>query len=335
MKNTRHIVLDVVYQGKNISKEINNDLIDISINDVASNSADDISITLQDKEMKWLKNWVVEDGDKIEVKATSYNWNKPGEEYSINFGTYFVDEPTYTINPGVFSLNATSIPNNKNFRDLKRTKIWKNAKISTIAEAIAKNNEFTLYFDSTENPTIKEEEQSQTSDMEFLKQLCNNNGLNIKIYQNILVIYSESAYEIKIPKMIVTPEMIIGTPSFTRSLTDSGYDKAVLKYTKGEGETLKASFERPKSKSSKILSLNDSVDSQAEALRICKAKLREKNKEEYKISFALPGLVKLYSAETIEFREVGQFSGIYFIDSKSQSLSPTSASFEAHKILGY
>ncbi len=338
MNNSRRVSLDVIYQGKIISKYINDDLIDFSINDSANQSSDDITISLNDKEHKWLKNWVTEAGDKIEVKATSYNWNSIGEKYSINFGSYYVDEPEYTINPSTFSLKALSIKANGSFRDIPKSKIWKNATLKSVASTIALNNGFTLYYDSNTNPKLSEEEQSLQTDMEYLQNLCSSNGLNLKIYNNKLVIFSESVYESKPSKMIITPDMFLGQANFKRNLTDCGYDKAVLK-CKTSKQTISASYTRPQSLNKKtglkILPLNDSVDTQADALRVCQAKLREKNKSEYTASFSLPGLVKLYSAEVITLKDCGQFSGNYYIDSKTQSFSPTSASFECHKILGY
>lgn len=335
MSDTRRIELDVVYQGKNISDYINKDLVDFSLSDSVDSSADTINITLQDIEENWLKNWIVEDGDKISVKAISYNWNKIGEKFSVNFGDFFVDDPSNTIKPNTFSLKAIAIPANGNFRDYKRTKIWKNATIKTIAQTIANNNGLSIYYDSSENSIIKEKEQSQTSDMEFLQSLCSDFGLTLKVYCSKLVIFSEAEYEMKPPKITITPDMLEPGATFSRSLTDSGYDKAILTYSKGDGKTIKASFTKPNAKGNKVLTLNDSVENQAEGLKLCKAKLREKNKSQYTASFSMPGISKLHSAETFRFKGVGQYDGIYYIDSKNQSFAPTSASFEAHKILGY
>lgn len=335
MSDVRRIELDVIYNGKNISESINKDLVDFSLNDSADQSADDISIVLEDIEQKWLKNWIVESSDKISVKCISHNWNHIGEKFSIKFGDFFVDEPENTLSPNTFSLKAIAIPANGNFRDYKRTKIWKNATVKTIAQTIANNNGFSLYFDSKENPIIKEKEQSQSSDMDFLQSLCSDYNLTLKIYCSKLVIFSQAAYELKIPKLTITPEMLEPGAKFKKSLTDSGYDKAVLKYTKAHGKTICASFTRPNAKGNKILTLDDSVENQAEALKLCKAKLREKNTGECTGSFSISGLSNLHSAETVKLKGFGQYDGNYYIDSKNQSFAPTSASFEVHRILGY
>lgn len=338
MPNTkaRKIELEVFYQGKNISNQINKDLVSFSVDDSASQESDVINIKLQDIKQNWLANWITELGDKINVKANSYNWNYQGEEYSIDFGDFYVDEPTYNFKPNTFELKANSIIANSNFRDLQRTKIWKGATLKAIAETIASRNGLALYFDSSTNPLIKEKEQSQETDMDFLKGLCSENGLAIKIYCAKIVIFDEFFYESKMPVATITPENMLEGATFKKSLTDSGYDKAVLQYKKGDTKgTISAEFKRPNATGNKILYLNDSVETKEEALRTCKARLREKNKSEITGSFSLPGLVKLYSTQTIEIKDAGQFDGIYYIDSKSQSFSPTSASFEVHKILGY
>ena len=335
-QNTRKIELEVLYKGKNISDYINKDLLNFSIEDSASNESDVISIKLQDIKQNWLKHWIVANGDNINVKANSYNWNFAGEKYSINFGDFYVDEPTYTFKPNTFELKANAIIANTNFRDLQRTKIWKGATVSGIAQTMAQNNGLSLVFDSKNNPKIKEKEQSQETDLEFLKSVCSENGLALKVYCSKIVIFDEALYESKPPKLTITPSDMLEGATFKKSLTDTGYDKVVLQYQKGEKKgTINVSFTRPNAAGSKTLYINDSVETAAEGLKRCQTVLREKNKKEITGSFSIPGLVRLYSAETIEIKDAGQFDGVYYIDSKSQSFSPTVASFEVHKILGY
>ena len=335
MSLTRRVLLELKYEGKDITQKIENSLLSFSVNDVANSAIDDVTISLEDKDHNWLNKFIVNEGDKIEMSAVSFNWNKPDEEYRVKFGTYFVDEPENSINPALFNLKGISIPGTGNFRELKRTKPWKNIKVKGVITSIASRYGFGVVYDTKLNPTIKELEQSNEADFEFLQKLCNDNGLIIKMYRSKMIIFNEAEYENKKPVLTIKPSDCEGQISFNRTLTDCNYDKAVLKYKKKKGVVITASYTRPGAKGDKTLNLTDSVDTQAEALNVCRTKLREKNKNAVKLSFTLPGLARIYASDVVKLEDVGQYNGLYYIDNKTQNFNPTSASFEAHKVLGY
>lgn len=335
MAKARRAYLEVYYQGKNISKHINNDLVEFSYTDNAQSVADDISIKLHDKDGKWLKDWVCETGDQVKASIKTENWSKEGDSQIKNCGIFVVDEPEYGISPGTFSLNAISIPANKNFKDVPRTKTWKKATISKIAQTVADNSGLSLHYDSKTNPQIELKEQSETSDMQFLQDLCSENGLILKIYSNKLVIFSEAEYEQKESVLTITKKML-KSASLKRSITDSGYDGARLRYKKSNGELITASF-FPSGKKTKVLELNDNVENKAEALKLCKAKLREKNKSSFTVNLKLAGVASLDASDCVTLKEdFGIFNGKYFVEKIAQNISPTEYEIEAHKVLnGY
>ena len=142
MSDVRRVILNVEYQDTNISKEINQDLLNCNVSDSADGSADEITIELQDKESKWLKDWVCASGDKIVASATALNWRHSGDEFKKSFGTFYVDEPEYNVKPTTFSLKGISFPASGGFRDIPRTQVFKNVKISKIAQTICSRNNF-------------------------------------------------------------------------------------------------------------------------------------------------------------------------------------------------
>lgn len=333
---SRYTELEVYYKGRNISQYINTDLTAFSFTD-SQNVADDINIELQDKERKWLKEWAPRTGDTIKAQIKAFNWNKENETLIHNCGTFTIDEPEYTISPKKLNLKAISIPACSSFKDTPKTKIWKKATISKIGQTIADNSGLILVYDSSYNPIITDKEQTETSDFQFIQQLTQEYGLILKVYNNKIVIFSEEEYEKKPIKLTITEDMLIaGTLKTT--LSDSGYDGAVLKHKKGSGELIHAEY-YPKGKIKKdlkILSLNDSADNYAEALRIAKAKLREKNREQYTMSFSIPGISGLYMGDCYNFENAGDFTGKYIITNIQGSISPFVMNIDAHKVLqGY
>lgn len=332
----RRTELEVFYKGRNISRYINADLTSFSFSDT-QNAADDITIELQDTERKWLNDWTPTLGDTVSASIKAVNWNKENEVLIHNCGTFTIDEPEYSIIPKRFNLKAISIPANSGFKDTPKTKIWKKATIKKIAQTIAQNSGLALVYDTLYNPQITDKEQSETSDFDFLQQIVHEYGLILKVYNNKIVIFSEEEYEKKPSKLALTENMLI-MGSLKYALTDSGYDGAVLKHKKNKGELIHAEFypHGKTKKNPKILNLNDSADNYAEALRIVKAKLREKNREQFKFSFAIPAIPGLYMGDCFDLSDAGIFTGKYIITSIQGTIAPFQMSIESHKVLkGY
>lgn len=77
----------------------------------------------------------------------------------------------------------------------------------------------------------------------------------------------------------------------------------------------------PNKESGAVLEVNQEVNSQAEAERLAKKKLREKNREEYTGSFNTIGQPFLCAGETVEMIGFGTFSGKYIITQAKHDLS--------------
>lgn len=54
--NTRRMELEIIYEGKDITKYISPDLIDFSQSD-SLNEFDTINLTIQNRDMNWMKSW--------------------------------------------------------------------------------------------------------------------------------------------------------------------------------------------------------------------------------------------------------------------------------------
>lgn len=332
---TRRAELKVKYQGKDISKYINEDMTHFNYNDTAIGVADDVSIELQDREKKWLNDWICNTGDKVNAQIILLNWDKEGDRKELNCGTFTVDTPKYIFSPEQFSLNAISIPANTNFRDVAHSRVWQSVTVKQVAQSIANNAGLSLHFESTINPVISKKEQSEEADMSFLQGVCNESGLILKIYNEKIVIFSEYDYEKKASVITFSPSML-NNIELKRSITDSGYDGCIVRYKKGDDELIGGQFMAHKG-GKKILYVSKKVDSTAEAIRLAKNELRQKNKKEYTFTASIPGLTPVLASQCVTLnKEFGQFAGKYFIETVSQSISPTKANITGHRVLnGY
>jgi phage protein D len=214
---------------------------------------------------------------------------------------------------------------------------WDSASIKKIAETIAKKSKLKLRFESSYNPVIKRVEQNDTPDVSFLYELCQSNGLAMKVYANTIIIFYEPDYEAMDPVRIITEEDVINWSAKT-TFTDTGYDGCLIQYTHHrKGKTPKFTFWAPGHKSGpKVYKINERAENLAEAQRLAKAKLRELNKTEYTISITMIGNTKLYATQTVMIDGFGRFNGKYYIDKIEHKLPGYQITMDLHKCLeGY
>ena len=58
----RRIIPHIAYNGKDISEDLSNYLIGIDYTDELSGAADDLQLTLEDRDNLWLSDWFPETG---------------------------------------------------------------------------------------------------------------------------------------------------------------------------------------------------------------------------------------------------------------------------------
>ena len=71
---TRYAEVSIIYEGVNISRDIAPYLISFTYTDNASDKADDISLTLEDRTRLWCGDWFPSKGDKIRASIIVHNW---------------------------------------------------------------------------------------------------------------------------------------------------------------------------------------------------------------------------------------------------------------------
>ncbi|HBF38010.1 MAG TPA: hypothetical protein DDW50_11880, partial [Firmicutes bacterium] len=302
--NSRRASIILIYEGKNITDDIAADLQSFTYNDNASGTSDDITIELKDDQGKWISSWAPAKGDIIKPILFTENWNFEGEYQSLECGTYIVDEPSYSGRPRVLNIGAVSVPSFAGFMDVTHNHTWQNATVQSIIVPIIKsytknddkNNvedenkiEFKTVFQTQINPVICFVHQSEQTDAAFLFDLCQKNGLAMKLYNQKINIFSEKEYETHNPSITLTESDLISWTAKT-SFANTGYDGCQIVYTLPNSETTFSHTFRPLSKTgNKIYQMNETVYDLAEAERYAQCKLRELNKKEYTLSLEIAG----------------------------------------------
>jgi len=334
METARKAGIEVIYQGVDITEDISKRLIGFTMNDNAAYTADDASLILEDRDLVWLRSWWPERGDRLKIRLKTENWMKDGTQI-LDLGTFLLDTPSYSGPPHQITLSAISTPDDSNFSDTARDKAWEKSDVQAIAQEIAGKYNLNLLFDSQINPIVDRLDQNKTSDMNFLSELCKKYGLAFKVTSDSIVIFDFSSYENKMP--VVKIDRTGGQVKQFSIQTAVGYTACRIVRSDSDHKKITSVVQDPSKAGGKekILEAAEMVTNQTEAELIAKARLREANKEEIRISLSIIGNLKIVAGMTIQLSNFGKFDGNYFIEKASYSLLPFSMTLELYRVMGW
>lgn len=356
----RRAWLIVTYNGKDISESLAQYVLSFSYTDNLTGQVDDISITLEDRAELWEADWMPERGATLDITICTYNWSDLySEEQDLQLGKFEIDELEVSSAPNVVTIKAVaiSISDDSTLRSTLRSHTWENISVQKAANDIAWQNGMKLQWYCDDNPNIDKLEQNDESDLDVLQKICDDAGFALKVTTDTIIIFDVEKFEkedvyaeyyhpgttiLNIvenqPKPVQTDALL--NYSFKAKIRDV-YKKCHVKYAKDKDKSvIESTFIAPdkKEKEGATLEVHQQVSSQAEADRLAKKKLREKNCEEFTGSFASDGNMGLCAGETIEMIGFGNFSGKYIITQAKHDISSSgfTSSVEIRKCLaGY
>lgn len=306
----------------NSEKNLTDYIIDFSYTD-NSDQTDDISITLDDRSELWSNDWFPESGDYIDVIIQVFDWNKQGDNRELNLGRFEIDQVTYSQ---TVTINAVSVPITSSIRSEKKNKGWENVKLSSICKDISSNAKLELVYDTDIDPIYDRKDQSDQSDLEFIEDLCKSDGLCLKVSDSKLIIYDESKYDVVASALTITKgdDDIYGNPSFTRNAKNIYNACEITYYDSDTDKTYKGYFAEPNGvHTGHILRLQEDFNGTSDDINLdrkAKARLREQNKDEWKVSLSLKGDVFYFAGMNIDIVGWKKFDGKYHVESVSHSI---------------
>ena len=317
----RRATLGVKYNNRDISKDISKFIKSFSVQEVISGEADSADITLEDREELWQGDWLPERGATVDIAINLLAWADAMDDKSLDLGKFQIDEIQNTISPNEVKLKLVSIPNNSALRSVLKTKAWEKTKLSVIAKDIADNAKLELFYDTQEDPVQERAEQSEQTDLSFLMKLCQDAGLALKVSDEKIIIFDVEKYEEAEPVLKVTKgKTAIISFSATATIHEI-YKAAHVKYKHGQNEEyMEYTCTAPDKKEGLTLEINEKVENLAEAEKLAKKKLREKNKDEIQISLTIPGSFSFMASNTIELEGFHFYDGKYIITRSSHDI---------------
>lgn len=332
----RKVKTALKFSGKSVDTTLKDYLESVSYTDVASGSSDTLSITLQNIDNNWLTRWYPKKGNLVSGSLKFINWNNDGTDKKLNCGSFTLDDLKFSFGPRTADLSCVSQPASESFRTRERDKTWEKISIEAIAKEICKRYDLTLSY-SAPTYTIDKLEQSN-NDCSFLSKLCEDYGLAMKIYRQKIVIYDQSTLESK--SAIAT----LNLKHFEEGglqITDSiygTYTGARVSYKPEDGKeeiSVYVGLKKEDAKGSRVLKVNETCSSEAEAMVKGAAKVNKANQQATVLSGSIFPNPKICAGVCIKLgSDFGKLAGKYFVDKVSWSVGSgaTSQKIEAHMV---
>ena len=321
-RNTaRYAEVNLIYEGKNITKDAAPYLLSFTYTDNSSDKADDISLTLEDRDRLWCSDWFPTKGDKIRASIITHNWESENQTQSLPCGMFEVDQIDCSGPPNIITIKAVSTLVSKPMRQEKHTKAWESVKLSTIAGDVASKSGLALFWDSSVDPFFERRDQVEMSDLEFISGLCRDYGVAVKVTDTQLVCYDEEEYEEHNP----VGELSFGDKKIIRwsfsSKATGTYKKARLQYHDPvKDETIEIEENGDAEGTGRILIINQQADNIEDAKKMAKKKLRQANKKEITGNITLMGDLRFVGGSNITISGFGAFDGQYAIEKATHSI---------------
>ena len=319
---TRRTTATVIIEGKDITKDIEPYLLSVSYTDVLEGESNTAQISLHDRERLFIADWFPKRGDSAEISLSKLNWSGESDSDSVSFGIFEIDEIENKVSGSgnTASIKLNSIANKSELRSIDKSRSWEKVKLSKIATDLTQEAGLELFFDA-DDVDIERAEQKETSNLKFLHKLCKDNGLCLRVSNGKVIIFDAERYEAKdaVTTLTYGDENII---SFSGKATISKiYKSARVKYQHGkQAEKFDYKFDDPEKSDGMTLEINQKVDNQAEAEKLAKKKLKEKNREEITVNLSVIGDFIYLAGQTLELKDFGFYDGRYMIKKVTHSV---------------
>lgn len=326
--------LELRYNDEDITELITDKMSSGTITDNASGEADTIALSLQNRSMMWLKGHFPQAEDYIKVWIKVEHWNNDSDSRKKYIGKYQIDSISAGGFPQTFDLEGISIPINRGFNVTGRNKTYKNVSVHRILKDIAKRAGVKLIYDAP-NHKVDEMSQSGNTDMSFAFSLCDEYGLSMKVYNDKLVVYSQTRYERRKASFTIKRSDLGGSGAYDYQKKITGmYDSVKYQYTNQGGKTVTYEYTVPGRKGNRTLFISSNADSHADAERKAKAQLAANLRSAQSLTLTLMGDPKYKACQCFELEGFGKIDGKYFIDKVTHNFdSGYRCTIESHPVV--
>lgn len=290
----------IEYEGKDITRDIQDDLLSLSYTDRVDGASDALEIKLKDERGKWRAAWYPKKGDKIKAMI-GY------EGQLVNCGIFELDTPSYAGPPDVITLRALAAGPGKSVRT-SRYFAYEKQTLKQIAQAVAARSKLKLQ-GVIDSISLERVTQDNETDLAFLARLAAEYGLVFNLRGDLLVF--SSVFELEdAPARLTLKRSDLSSYSFE--------DEMVGIYSACE-----VSYHVPKTKkterhmvkvtdasvtSGDVLKINVRAENRQQAEAKAKAALHRANSKALTGEIGLEGEPRLLAGGNLNLKDMGVFS---------------------------
>lgn len=311
-------VFELFYGKKQITHDIKPHLISLTYTDHLADQSDELQVTFEDVDRKWINAWFPTQGDELKPQLGYLG------EPLVSLGAFEIDdiEWSYDARSGsVVTIRALSTGITLANRTLK-PKAYENTTLAEIVRKVAKNLKLDVT-GTVANIPIKRVTQYQERDVEFLTRLAHEYNHSFKIVGKTLVFTTMASLESRAPVAVLDFAEVKSLrlrdriKEAVKKVEVRGYDsngkKAITsaKNSKPKRPTKK----RAKASNADTLKIVTRGESQAQIDARADAALAEQIDDQQAGNITVIGNPKLVAGNTILLMGVGMFSGKYLIKS--------------------
>lgn len=314
-KKVKRPVVIILYNNKNITKNISKYIQSVTYTDYEKDQSDELTITVNDFEGYFQNDWRPVKGDKISAKL-----GYEGETL-LDCGTFTVDEPEIEISQegDTFNIRALAASINQKIRE-KNSKSYVNKTLVEIAKQIAKKHGYTVA-GSAGFIKIPYEMQYNETDLAFLKRISASYGYIFKLTDNVITFIPVENLENK-KSVIKITRADIESASF-RDCATKTYTACSVKYLSPKTGKLVTYTAKTNKKGLKTetLKLNTKYATKAQAKAAAEAGLKRGSKAvEGNIEFK-QGQTKAIAGVNIQADFNNSFNGVYHITHSTHTVT--------------
>lgn len=329
------------YEGKNITQDVKPFLLDLTYTDYLAGQSDEIDLTFEDREQKWINSWFPTQGDKLTL-ALGYK----GQALTP-LGSFEITEVEWeynVMNGSLVSVKALSAGISKASRTVQ-PKAYENTTLAKLVEMVAQRLKLNVT-GTINNVPIKRITQYQERDVEFLTRLASEYHHSFKIEGNTLIFTTmeslkqrQSVQDLDLTQ-VTSIRLKDNVKDTAKKVEVKGFNSQKKKVIKSEkqvddskGQKSKNAQQKSNNKSqdqskhkpklSNTLKIVTRGESQEQIDARAKSAQQQQEDEQQAGNISLIGNPKLVAGNTINLTNMGVFTGKYLIKSARHHLSRT------------
>lgn len=307
----------VLYNGKNITRDISASLISLTYSDKVEGESDELQIQLSDADGLWQNAWYPE--KKSTLTATIEH-----DGQILKCGEFTIDEVDFSsgTDGDVVNIKAISAAITMSLKT-KKSSAHENKTLGEIARTIAAKHGLTVQ-GIIRDFRLERTTQMHSSDLKFLQKLAINYGYTFSVKGKVMVF--TDVYNLEGSQDVLTIDKTEITNASIKDKSFEVFKNATVKYhNPTDSKVYEHTEESDADGTDDTLEVREKAENQQQAELKAKSLLHRKNSFQMDGSLLVPGNPRMVSGVNFEFTGAGKFSGRYHIVASTHTVDRSSA----------